>query len=52
LQTFVVYQLRKLILGMAGVCSPKVSVVYGLWIYLLLNQNQKCFWNCAWSFQL
>jgi len=24
---------------MAGVCPPKVSIVYGLWIKLLLNQR-------------
>jgi len=35
---------------MAGVCPTKVSIVYGLWIQLLLNQNQKWFWNCVWSF--
>jgi len=34
-------------LSMAGVCHPKVSIVYGLWIYLLLNQSAKCFWNCV-----
>jgi len=26
---------------------PKVWIVYGLWIQLLLNQSQKCFWNCV-----
>jgi len=36
-------------MGMADVVLPKVSIVYGLWIQLL-NQSQKCFWNCAWSF--
>jgi len=35
---------------MAGVCPPKVSVVYDLWIQLILNQSQKRFWNCVWSF--
>jgi len=29
-------------MGMAGVCLPKVSIVYGLWIQLLLNQSPKC----------
>jgi len=24
---------------MAGVCPPKASIVYGLWIQLLLNQS-------------
>ena len=24
---------------MAGVCPPKVSIVHGLWIQLLLNQS-------------
>jgi len=27
----------------------KFSIVYGLWIQLL-NQSQKCFWNCVWNF--
>jgi len=35
---------------MAGVSPPRVSIVYGLWIQLILNQSQKCFWNCVWSF--
>jgi len=48
LQTLVV--LRKLVLGMAGVCPPKVSIVYDLWIQYLLNQSPKCFGNCVWSF--
>jgi len=37
-------------MDMAGVCPPKVSIVYGLWIQLLLNQSQKCFWHCVWRF--
>jgi len=28
----------------------KFSIVYGLWIQLLLNQSQNCFWNCVWNF--
>jgi len=34
---------------MEGVCPPKVSIVCGLWIQVLLNQSPKCFWNCLWS---
>jgi len=34
---------------MAGVWPPKVSIVYGLWMQLLLNQSQKYFWNWVWS---
>jgi len=26
---------------------PEMSVVYGLWIQLLLNRRRKYFWNCA-----
>ena len=33
LQTYVV--VRKLVLGMTGVCAPKVSIVYDLWIQYL-----------------
>jgi len=42
----------QLILGMAGVCPPKVWIVYGLWLWvqLLLNQSPKCYWNYVWSF--
>jgi len=35
---------------MAGVCPPKVSIVYGLWIQLLPNQSPKCSWNCVLCF--
>jgi len=31
-------------------CLLMFSTVYGLWIQLLLNESQKCFWNCVWSF--
>jgi len=40
LQTFVVQLLHKLILGMAGVWPPQISIVYGLWMQTVLNQVQ------------
>jgi len=35
---------------MVGVWPPKVSIVYGLWIQLILKQVPKCFWNCLWKY--
>jgi len=35
---------------MADVWPPEISIVYGLWIQLFLNQSRKCFWHCVWSF--
>jgi len=32
---------------MAGALPPEISIAYGLWIQLLLNQSPKCFWNCV-----
>jgi len=29
-----------------------ITVVYGLWIKLFLNQSPKYFWNCVWRFWL
>jgi len=31
---------------MAGVWPPEISIVYGLWIQLFLNQSPKYFRNC------
>jgi len=42
------------ILGMAGVWSREISIVYGLWIQFCLNQSPKCFWKrfttLVWNF--
>jgi len=35
---------------MAGVLPPEISIAYGLWIQLLLNQSPKFFWDGVWSF--
>jgi len=32
---------------MAGVLPPEISIVYGLWTKLFLNQSTKYFWNCV-----
>ena len=36
-------------LGMAGVCPPEISIVYGLRIQVFLNQILKYFWNYVWT---